>query len=107
MEKKLSKFLKIDFKIKKTLISNKTPYLRNKHLMKLINIMKNSILHNYLPKGLKNFIKKFFLKINYTNNSSHNSQRIKNLLNNYNYIFENEILNLKKLGIKFNFEAWK
>ena len=107
MEKKLSKFLKIDFKIKKTLISNKTPYVRNKHLMKLINIMKNSILHNYLPKGLKNFIKNFFLKINYTNNSSNNSQRIKNLLNNYNYIFENEILNLKKLGIKFNFEAWK
>ena len=107
MEKKLSKFLKIDFKIKKTIISNKTPYVRNKRLMKLINIMKNSILHNYLPKGLKNFIKKFLLKINYTNYSSSNSQRIKNLLNNYNYIFENEILKLEKLGIKFKFKTWK
>ena len=107
IEKKFSKFLKIDFKIKKTIISNKTQYVRSKRLMKLINLIKNSILHYYLPKGLKNFIKNFFLKVNNTNYSSADNQRIKNLLNNYNYIFENEILKLEKVGIKFNFEAWK
>ena len=59
------------FQNKKNNYFKQSIYIRNKRLMKLINIMKNSILHIIFEKN-ENFIK-FLLKINY-NYSSSNSQ---------------------------------